>query len=312
MLLFAVGPALAGADTFPNRPVKIILTHGPGSSIDVSTRGLAPILSRYLGVPVVCENMDGAGGRRAMRYVFSEVKPDGYTIVASAFPSRLIGELLYEETQYSMKDFVHLGSWVGGDYRVITVAAKSPFKTFQDLLEASKKRKLIMAGGGGLGSTSQVQAAYLLHNVGINAVHVPYEGAAEEAAALLGGHADFALYPLSGALRFVEANQMRMLAIHAPKRMPQAPDVPTMDELGYKGVVVPYGIGAWAPPNTPADHAKVLADAIYKAASDPEYAAWAEKSGVLLEPLTAEEFHAMTMEDYKNIKAILPLLREVQ
>lgn len=150
LFLIPVAPA---QEKFPNKPIKVVITHGAGGSVDLPGRAMAQYMQKYLGIPVVCENMEGAGGRRAMEYTFSQAKPDGYTIVVSAFPSRLIGELLYN-TKYKMKEFVHLGSWVGGDYRTIFVAKDSPFKTFKNVVEESKKRKINVGGGGGLGSTS--------------------------------------------------------------------------------------------------------------------------------------------------------------
>jgi tripartite-type tricarboxylate transporter receptor subunit TctC len=301
-------PYVSAADKFPSKPVKIIITHGAGGSVDLPTRGIAPFLSKYLGVAVVCENMTGAGGRRAMDYVFNQAKPDGYTIVASAFPSRLIGELLYE-TKYKMKEFVPLGSWVGGGYRSIFVAKDSPFNTFQDLAEASKKRKLTGAGGGGLGSTGQLQFVYLKEVMGLDVEFVPYSSSSEVLAATLGGHVDFGTAPLSGALRDYKAGRTKLLAIHSQKRMEVAPDVPSLEELGYKGVVIGWSLGAWAPPQTPNDIAKILSDALMKAAKDPDFIAWAEKSSVLLEPLGPEEFYQVTLDAYENISKVLPLLK---
>jgi hypothetical protein len=86
----------------------MIITHGAGGSVDIPSRGIAQYMPKYLGVPVICENTEGAGGRRAMEFVFNQAKPDGYTMVASAFPSRLIGASLYD-SKYKTIEFVHLG-----------------------------------------------------------------------------------------------------------------------------------------------------------------------------------------------------------
>lgn len=306
-ILFVVSVTSA-AEKFPSKPIKMVISHGAGGSVDLPSRAVSQYLQKYLGVAVVCENMEGAGGRRAMEYVFNDAKPDGYTVVASAFPSRLIGELLYG-SKYRMKDFVHLGSWVGGDYRGITVRADSPFKSFGDIVAEAKKRKLSVAGGGGLGSTSQLQIIYLTEKIKLNIQLVPYESDAEVHTAVLGKHVDFGVGPLSGLIRIAQSGQTRLLAIHAPKRVKEIPNVPTMKELGYEGVVIPYGVGGWAPPKTPQDRAKVLSDAIAKATVDPDFIKWAQKSSVFLEPLGPEEFLKVTLEDYESIGKVLPMLK---
>jgi tripartite-type tricarboxylate transporter receptor subunit TctC len=298
---------------FPEKgkSIRMIITHGVGGSVDTAARGMAPFLEKYLGVPVVTENMEGAGGRRAMEYVFA-APPDGYTIVVSAFPSRLIGELLYPESKYKMKEFVHLGSWLGGDYRSIIVSKDSPYQTFEELMEASKSKQLKAAGGGGLGSTSQLQTVFLKEKVKLNADFIPFESTAEVANAVLGKHVDFGVMPLSSALRFEAQGDVRIIAVHAPKRSSAAPHVPTLEELGYKGVVIPYGVGAWAPPGTPEEIQKKYAEAIAKAVKDPDFLAWAEKTKVLLEPMGPEEFLQTTLNDYENISSVLHLLKEAK
>ncbi len=309
-LLFWVSLTSA-QEKFPTKPIKAVITHGAGGSVDLPGRAMALYMQKYLGVPVICENMEGAGGRRAMEYAFNQAKPDGYTIVVSAFPSRLIGELVYN-TKYKMKEFVHLGSWVGGDYRTIFVAKDSPFKSFKDVVEESKKRKINVGGGGGLGSTSQLHIVYLREIVKLNLNFVPYDSDAEVAAAALGRHIDIGTGPLSGAIRVYKSGETRLLAVHSPKRIKEIPEIPTMKELGYEGVVIPYGVGAWAPPSTPKEKARILSDVIMKAAKDPEFIKWAEKSSTMLDPLGPEEFYEVTLEDYKNIAKVLPLLKQAK
>lgn len=302
-----VGTVIA-EDKFPTKPIRMIITHGVGGSVDISARGIIPFAEKYLGVRIQPENMEGAGGRRAMEYVFNQAEPDGYTIVASAFPSRLLGELTYPASKYKMSEFAHLGSWVGGDYRSIILSTKSPMKSFADILNESKKRKLTIAGGGGLGSTSQLQIILLKEVVGLDLEHVPFDSTAEVAAMVLGGHVDIGVMPLSSSLRYAEAGDCVIIAVHSPNRVLQCPDVPTLTELGFPGCVVPYGVGGWAPPGTPDARVKVLADAFWKAANDPGFIEWAEKANVLLEALNAEDFYARTLDDYEGIQKVLPIL----
>lgn len=290
------------------RQLRLLITHDLGGSVDISSRGIAPYLEKYLGIPVITENMVGAGGRRAMEYAFA-APPDGYTIVASAYPSRLLGEFLYPESKYRMKDFVHLGAWTGGDFRVVVVAKDSPYRTFQDLMEAGKTRKLKAAGGGGLGSTSQLQTVFLRERIKMNVDFIPFDSGGEVGNAVIGKHVDFGVLPLANGRRYLEQGDMRILAIHAPKRSPFVPDVPTMEELGYKGVVVSNGTGAWAPPKTPPEIQKALGDAIQKALKDPEFIVWSDRMKQMLDPMGPENFLQATLADYENFSGVIDLLK---
>ena len=303
---FFLGQAASAEEKFPSRPIRMVITHAAGGSVDLPGRAMAQYMQKYLKVPVQCENMLGGGGRKAMEYVFA-AKPDGYTIVTSAFPSRLIGELVYK-SKYKMKEYVHLGSWVGGDYRTVFVAKDSAFKDFKQVFDESKKRKINVGGGGGLGSTSQLQIVYLKELVKLNLNFVPFDSDAEVAAAVLGKHMDIGTGPLSGAIRNHRSGEIRILAVHAPKRIKEIAEVPTMKELGFDGVIIPYGVGAWAPPHTPNDRAKILADAMMASCKDPEFIKWAEKTSTMLDPMGPEEFYKVTLEDYRSIEKVLPLL----
>ncbi len=302
--------AAPAATTFPEKgkQIRLIITHGVGGSVDTAGRSFAPYLEKYLGVPVVPENMEGAGGRRAMEFVFA-AKPDGYTIVVSATPSRLIGQLLYPESKYVMKEFVHLSSPENGDYRAIVVGKDSKFNTFQELMDSGKNKKLKAAGGGGTGSTSQLQTVYLKDKVKMPADFIPFESTAEVSKAVISKEVDFGVQPLSSALRFVDQGTLKILAIHAPKRSERCPDVPTMEELGYKDVVCNDGIGVWAPPGTPKEIQDKYADALAKMVKDPEFLEHAKKTNAFVEYLGPKEFLQQTLDDEKFINTVLPLLQ---
>ncbi len=301
---------VAGQTNWPakGKRIRMIITHGVGGSVDLPARAMAPYFEKAFGIPVLTENLEGNGGRRAMEEAFA-AKPDGYTIVVSAFPSRLIGELLYPESKYKMKDFVHLGAWLGGDYRTVLVSAKSPYKTFNELMEAGKKKRLKASGGGGLGSTSQLQAVFLKEKVGMNADFIPFDSTAEVASTVIGGHVDFGLMPVSSSARYQEQGEVRVLAIHAPNRIPELADVPTLEELGYKNVVIPYGVGAWAPPGTPKEIQDMYSKAILAACKDKDFLAWAQKNSILIEPLGSADFLKTTLADYASINSVLDLLK---
>ena len=290
--------------------IRLVITHGQGGSVDTAARGMAPFLEKYLGVPVYCENMEGASGRKAMKYVY-EAEPDGYTIVVSAHPSRLIGEMMYpDEAGYSMRDFTKLGSWTKGDVRAIIAKAGGDYDTLEKILKAGEEKKLKCAGGGGVGSTSQLQQVYLQDVVGINTDFIPYDSTAEVLNAVLNGEVQFGLQPLSSALRSSADGNVCIVAIHAEERSDRCPDVPTLKELGYEGVVIENMDCAYAPPGTPDYIVEAYAEAIKKAFDDPEFLAWAEANNIFLHYSTPEEVQADTEQAYLDIETVLPRLME--
>ena len=129
---------------------------------------------------------------------------------------------------------------------------------------------------------------------------------------VIGKHVDFGVMPLSSSLRFRAQGDVNIVAIHASERSKAAPNVPTLKELGYEGVVIPYGVGAWAPPGTAKEIQDIYANAIAKAVEDPDFLAWAEKTKVLLDPMGPEEFLQTTLNDYENILSVLDLLKTVK
>lgn len=291
------------------KQIRMIITHGIGGSVDTAARAIVPYLRKYLGVTVVPENMEGASGRKAMDYVYNS-KPDGYTIVVSAHPSRLIGQLMYPNSKYDMLKFTKLGSWTGGDYRSVVVNAKSQYKTFTDLVEASKQKKLKGSGGGGAGSNSQLQTIYLNDTIGMNADFIPYESTTEVANSLIGNQVDFGVMPLSSAIRYQNQGEVRVLAIHAAQRSAKCPNVPTMQDLGFPEVNMDNTNAAYAPPGLPDDIRDKLADAIKKTYDDPEFQAFAEKASLFPLYRSAAEQQEDTEADYKFIESILPTIME--
>jgi tripartite-type tricarboxylate transporter receptor subunit TctC len=301
-----IGPALA--EKFPNKPIRMILTHRAGGSVDKGGRTIAPYLQKYLGVNVIPENMTGAGGRRAMNYVFNKAKKDGYTIVVSAHPSRVIGQLLYpESSKYDMRKFIHLGQWTQAP-RVIG-ANKNVFASFKQLIEESKKRQLTCGIGGGMGSSSHVQAVLLKTEVGIDLRLVPFGGGAQVNSAILGKKIDFCVWNISDAGN-VAGTDAAVLVVQAEERFPTLPGIPSTTELGYDAATIVTGEAAWAPPGTPADRVKILADAIRKSFEDPEFQKDATARKMPLKYIDPSAAFKQTERDFVKFEKIVPVLNE--
>lgn len=265
MLLAVAGPGSAAG--YPDRAIKLIVPWAAGGDTDLIFRPLAPLLQKYLGQPVVIANVGGASGTVGEREA-AGAAPDGYTVfgahdyIHSVYFAGMI-DLKYDQAFEPVCMLTSTPS-------VITVGAKTPWKTFKELVEDAKKRPGQITVGASLGSTSQYSIALAAKAAGITFKYVPYDGTAKRMNALLGGHIDVADSNLTQKGK-VDAGLLRFLANMSEKRTTGLEDVPTLKELGYD---VEYSVnrGLMVPKGTPADVVAKLNDACGKAAKEPEYA----------------------------------------
>ncbi|HVV63566.1 MAG TPA: tripartite tricarboxylate transporter substrate binding protein [Pseudolabrys sp.] len=266
----AVLMALAGAGHaagYPERAIKLIVPWAAGGDTDVIFRPLLPLLQKYLGQPVIIANVGGASGTVGEREAASAA-PDGYTLFGAHDYIHSVYFAAMTDIKYN-KAFEPV-CMIASTPSVITVGAKTPWKTFKELVEDAKKRPGQIVVGASLGSTSQYSIALASKAAGIKFKYVPYDGTAKRMNALLGGHIDVADSNLTQKGK-VDAGLLRFLANMAEKRTQGLENVPTLKELGYdveysvnRGIMVPHG--------TPADVVAKLNDACAKAVKEPEYA----------------------------------------
>lgn len=295
---------------FPNKPITLIVTHDVGGGVDTSARGIQPYLEKTLGVPVVVENKPGAGGLVAMNYVAAQ-KPDGYTLLVGSVPSTMLKQLLSpQDAKFEYSDFVPIAAWNNEDADPFMVSADSPYKTWEEFVKANKDKKVNLGISGGMGSSDHVAWVLLKKATGIDFVPVPFDSAAEALTAVQGGHIDAAIASVATAAAMIKDNRVRALAITSANRVSVLPEVPTFIELGLPDVWVEFHVGAFAPRGTPSDIAKILSDAFYKAAQDPEFKEWAQKVGVPIgDPLDGEGWKAYIQKEYERLKSLIPELK---
>lgn len=255
------------AADYPDRALKLIVPWAAGGDTDLIFRPLAPLLQKYLGQPVVIANVGGASGTVGEREA-SGAAPDGYTLFGAH-------DFIHSVYFAGMTDLKYSSAFdpvcmVSSTPSVITVGAKTPWKTFKELVEDAKKRPGQIVVGASLGSTSQYSIALAAKAAGIEFKYVPYDGTAKRMNALLGGHIDVADSNLTQKGK-VEAGLLRFLANMSEKRTTGLEDVPTLKELGYD---VEYSVnrGIMVPKGTPAAIIAKLNDACAKATKEPEFA----------------------------------------
>ena len=264
--------ALAGtaraAETFPARPVTLIVPWPAGGSADAVLRALAKATEPHLGQPIVVDNKPGAAGTLGPAVMSKTAKPDGYTVSQVSQTQFRLPHM--QKVNYDpIKDFSYIIRLTGYTFGVV-VDAKSPFKTLQDLIAYAKKNPgKLSYGSGGTGTSHHVALASLADRLQLDMQHVPFKGSSENLVALLGGHVD-AASDSTGWAPYLQSGRMRLLATYGSERAKKWPDVPTLNEIA-PGLVLdsPYGLAA--PAGTPAECVRVLHDAFKKGMEEPEF-----------------------------------------
>lgn len=302
VLLFLVAPSFA---KFPDgKPIRIVNPFAAGGAGDVELRMLAPLLEQHFGVPIVIENMTGAGGRIAYDKMYKE-KADGYTLFYNNQPALQLGEFLYDG-RYKGNEFTYLVNVVK-DPRYLLVLKNSPYQTFQDLLEVSKKTDISCAVSG-LGSSGhlgsvQLAIAGLKHRI------VPFDGTAPSKAAFLGGHVTFWIAGYSALKPLLADDKIRVLATLNETRIPPY-DYPTLSEMGLPNVAVFSMRGICAPPGLPSDIRAILIEGISKAVNSEAITKWAKEVDRPMFVATGEEFFKLHEETSKMVLNALPMMKE--
>ena len=258
----------AFAQAWPTRPITLIVPWPAGGSTDRHLRGLAEIASRYLGQNIIVENKPGGGGTSAVGTMALTAKPDGYTI--AQFPLGMLRLPQMQKVQWNpLTDFSFIIGVTGYTFG-LTVRADSPYKSFNDYIEAARKTPgKIDYGSTGIGTSPHLIMEELAENAKVDLVHVPFKGNADLTQALLGGHV-MAQSDATGWDKYVDGGQMRLLVTFGEQRTKRWPSVPTAKELGY-GVVSTSPYGLVGPKGMDPAIVKTQHDALKKAKDDPKH-----------------------------------------
>ncbi len=291
---------------YPKGPVRLVVSHAPGGATDMAARLIQPFVQKYLGVPLVLDNMEGAGGNLARSYVFKQ-PADGQTLLITQQPSMSGGELVSGGRFETLK-FAHVFNIAGRNYDCVAVPANSPFKSIADIKKAAAAKPL-PSSGSGIGTNAYVLAMLLKTKAGINVTYVPYNSGSEAAVAVAGGQTPMGTGSIDAFLPLHRQNKIRILAVSGPQRDSSLPDIPTLVELGYPDIKLDQMTGIFGPPGLPQDRMQILVAAFQKAFADKEFLAIAAKGGLTLQPLPSAEFYKVSQGMFATIKALEPILK---
>jgi tripartite-type tricarboxylate transporter receptor subunit TctC len=295
-------PLVAGAQAYPNKPVRVIVAFAAGGFADTTTRQITQRLSERLGQQFVVDNRGGAGGNIGAKLT-AEAAPDGYTLLTHTAASS-INVTLYKNLGFDLlKDLAPVANTVSVA-GLFTVLASHPANNLRDLIQSSKGRRVTYATAG-VGTSSHIAADYLLRVLAkLDAVHVPFKGGGPAVVAVLGNQVEL-LNSSAAAVPHVRAGRMKALAVSSLTRIESMPDVPTVVEAGYPGFEERSWVGFFAPAGTPAAIVTLLNKEINRALALPEVALGFKSLGMDIHPGSPADFNRyLQMEVAKWAKMV--------
>jgi tripartite-type tricarboxylate transporter receptor subunit TctC len=292
------------AQSWPSKPIKVVVNFPPGGAADQIARAVALPLQEALGQPVVVENRGGSGGNIGGETV-ARSPADGYTLLMSSGGMVSVNPHIYPKMSFDpAKDLVPVAS-AARVLVFLTVRPTLPVSNIQDFIAYVKANPgKLSYGSPGNGSSPHLAGEMFKSQAGLYTVHVPYRGAAPALQDLLAGQIDYAFDPGIG-LNQVRAGKLKLLAVGSPKRSPLFPDVPTLSEAGLKGFDADTVFGFYAPAGTPAVVVSRLNREINKILGTQAVKERIAGLGGEALPLTPAEFNAKAHEDSKRFGAII-------
>jgi tripartite-type tricarboxylate transporter receptor subunit TctC len=267
-LLLSLLSACALAQSYPGKPVRVIISFTPASATDIVGRLVSARLAEYWGQPVVPENRAGAGGSIGSAVV-AKAAPDGYTLLINS-NAHSVNPAIYANLPYdTVKDFTDIVP-LSMAPNVLVVNADSPHKSLMDLVSLAKaKPGAINFGHAGIGSGTHLNTEKLIAAADIKVTQVPFKGTPEVVQAIFSGSVDCYWVPISAGISHVKNGKLRALAVSSSKRSPALPEVPTTGEAGVQGADAPLWFGVWGPAGMPADVVRKINGDVRKALAEP-------------------------------------------
>ena len=293
----------AQAQTFPDRPVKMVVPLTAGSGADIAGRIVAKYLTELWKQPVIIENRPGAGGLIGTGAVVS-APADGYTLLVQS-ASYAANPAIYKKLPYDpLKSLIDVNILGTSPYLLVT-SPDGPYKTIKDLVAAAKaKPGDVPFASAGLGSSTHLTAEYFNQTMGIQMLHIPYKGSPEAIQDSMVGRTAYYMAPYGTAIGQVKGGKLRVLGITGSTRAEAAADIPTIAEQGYPGFDISLWFGVWAPAGTPAAVVQKINADINRAMQDPEVKAAYARVDINVKPMSPEQFASFVRDEINKYQKI--------
>lgn len=271
--------AQAQTDRYPDHAITLVVGYPPGGSTDLTGRAVADQLSKKMGVPVIVENLGGAGGAIGAQKV-SRATPDGYTLLLGANNEIAISRLVSPAVKYSYKDFTPIGL-VASQPMVLVTSPGSGIKTADEFVKAVKaKPGKYSYGSSGVGTALHLSGEMAKQQAGLFMTHIPYRGVSPLTTDLYGGNIDFGVFVLSSALPHLRSGKLVALGITEKKRSAIAPEIPPLaDNAALRNMDIGVWFALMAPPNMPEPIATKIRKALADSLLVPEFRKKLEDTG---------------------------------
>jgi tripartite-type tricarboxylate transporter receptor subunit TctC len=290
----------AKAQSFPNKPITLVIPFAPGGSTSIVGRVIADKMSQLLGQSIIVDNRAGAGGTFGTKLV-ARSDPDGYTILLGYTGALAIGPSLYKNVGYDpRRDFAPIGL-IGNAPNSLVVHPSFPVTTLAELIAFAKEHPgKVNFGSAGAGTVSHITGEYFARAAGITLQHIPYKGTGPALTDLLGGHIPMAFAPIPAAHANVSAGLLRALAVTSSTRSSLLPEVPTMSEAGVPGFDASLYYGLVAPAGTPRPVIERLNKELQAALASDEVKKQLGLDGTEITPGTPEDYADFIDKDEKK------------
>lgn len=289
-------PALARAETWPARPVRVVVPYPPGGSTDVLARSLAAALQESIpGSAFVVDNRPGGAAVVGTQAV-AQSAPDGYTLALGNNQTHAANAAMLRSLPYDpVADFAPIAR-LAAVHHALVVPANGP-RTLADLAAKGRNGGRVTYASSGAGSASHVIAETFVRREGMNATHIPYRGGAQATTDTVSGTVDFFVSTWPQVVALVKDGRLRALGIGAPARLPETPQVPTFAEQNAGDLAVDAWFGLWAPARTPNEIVTRLSDAMIAILGQPAMQERLNSQGFVAAPLATEPFAAFQREE---------------
>jgi tripartite-type tricarboxylate transporter receptor subunit TctC len=304
-IVFAANCLLANAQdaNYPNRPITWIVPMGAGGTSDVFARTIQPFMANYLGQPMIVDNKSGANGVLGEELGFN-AKPDGYTLIFSS--ASVAANPFLRKTNYDPRKFVPV-IYLGNVYLILLANSDVKAKNLKEFVELVKTKPAgtVNYSSWGVGGMGHLATELLNIEAKINLTHIPYKSSPEAVTAAISGQTQVTFQTTSLAIPQIKAGRLHPLAVAAPNRLPDAPDIPTVAEMGYPGIKIDTWFGIFLPPNTPRPIVERLNKAFQAAIADPENKAKLEAKGIYPKGGTPEDFQSYFQSEMRKFNRIV-------
>jgi tripartite-type tricarboxylate transporter receptor subunit TctC len=303
LVLLACASVGAQPDSYPNKPITIVVAYPPGGSTDLNGRTLGAELSRKLGVPVIIDNVGGAGGVIGAQKV-ANAAPDGYTLLVGASNEIAITRLVSSAVKYDLKDFTPIGL-IATQPMVLVASQKSGVKTVDQFMSLVRQNPgKYSFGSSGVGTALHLAGEMVKQQGGLFMTHIPYRGVAPLANDLLGNNIDFGVFVLSSGLPYIRSGKVVALGTTEVRRSPMTADIPALAETPrLKGLDINIWFALMGPAHQPEPVVAKLKKALNDSLQTTELRKKLEDSGSTVSPLNVDmpKFLSQETAKYKRI-----------